>query len=115
MGTSDYNFSHRIEKLSFGDDHAGIYFKYDLSALKVEVTQDRPGFIQFLVRLCAGVGGLVATSTIVSNLIKNMVDFYCCKRGGGDKMTPLHQQQWPIQGSSPSLWDDQLTKGVQLS
>ena len=89
----------------------GIYFKYDLSALKVEVTQDRylskdfwllvlgwglivitslgscrrsktsrPGFIQFLVRLCAGVGGLVATSTIVSNLIKNMVDFYCCKR-----------------------------------
>jgi len=158
METSDYNFSHRIEKLSFGDDHAGIiqplegdekltdinlmnfqyfieivptevqtltgkkltyqysvkdhvrpidhskgshgtpgiYFKYDLSALKVEVSQDRPGFIQFLVRLCAGVGGLVATSAIVSNLVKNLVDFYCCKRGAKDNTTPLHHQEKPV-------------------
>lgn len=145
METADYNFSHRIEKLSFGDDHAGIiqplegdekltdinlmnfqyfieivptevqtftgkkltyqysvkdhvrpidhskgshgtpgiYFKYDISALKVEVTKDRPGFLQFLVRLCAMVGGLVATSTIVSGLVKNCVAFYCCRGARG--------------------------------
>ena len=77
----------------------------------------RPGLIQFLVRLCAGVGGLVATSAIVSNLLKNLVDFYCCKRykiivfidiiamvslvnifhftfrGAKDNMTPLHHQE----------------------
>jgi len=142
METSDYNFSHRIEKLSFGDDHAGIiqplegdekltdinlvnfqyfieivptevetltgskltyqysvkehvrpidhsrgshgtpgiYFKYDISALKVEVTKDRLGLVQFLVRLCAGVGGLVATSTIVSSLVKGGVAAYCCRK-----------------------------------
>lgn len=154
MERSDYNFSHRIEKLSFGDDHAGIiqplegdekltdinlmnfqyfveivpteiqtltgrkltyqysvkdharpidhtkgnhgtpgiYFKYDISALKVEVTKDRPGLIQFLVRLCAGVGGLVATSAMVSAMVKNCVDFYCCRRGGGKEDTaPLLQ------------------------
>jgi len=118
MDRADYNFSHRIEKLSFGENHAGIiqplegdekitdinfvnmqyfieivpteimgftgmkttyqysvkehvrpidhdkgshgtpgiYFKYDLSALKVEVTKDRLGLFQFLVRLCASVG-----------------------------------------------------------
>jgi len=155
METSDYNFSHRIEKLSFGDDHAGIiqplegdekltdinlvnfqyfieivptdvntmtgkkltyqysvkdhvrpidhtkgshgtpgiYFKYDISALKVEVTKDRPGFIQFLVRLCAGVGGLVATSAIVSGILKNFVAFYCCSREGGEKVQLQDQQQ----------------------
>lgn len=144
MEKGDYNFSHRIERLSFGEDHAGIiqplegdekltdinlmnfqyfieivptevqtltgkkltyqysvkdhvrpidhtkgshgtpgiYFKYDISALKVEVTKDRPGFFQFLVRLCAGVGGIVATSTIVSALVKNLIDFYCCHRKG---------------------------------
>lgn len=37
----------------------GIYFKYDMSALKVMVRQDREPIAQFLVRLCAGVGGLV--------------------------------------------------------
>jgi len=153
MEKGDYNFSHRIERLSFGEDHAGIiqplegdekltdinlmnfqyfieivptevqtltgkkltyqysvkdhvrpidhtkgshgtpgiYFKYDLSALKVEVTKDRPGFFQFLVRLCAGVGGIVATSTIVSALVKNFVDFYCCHRKGKqDNESPEH-------------------------
>ena len=56
----------------------GVYFKYDLSALKVEVTKDREGVVTFLVRLCASVGGLVATSTIVCNLVKNLVEFICC-------------------------------------
>jgi len=140
METRDYNFSHRIEKLTFGDNHAGIiqplegdekitdinlmnfqyfveivptevsgltgkkttyqysvkdhvrpidhshgshgtpgiYFKYDISALKVEVTKDREGFFQFLIRLCASVGGLVATSTIVCGLVKNFISFVCC-------------------------------------
>jgi len=142
MEPSDYNFSHRIEKLSFGDSHAGViqplegdekltdinlinfqyfvevvptevqtitgrkltyqysvkehvrpidhsqgshgnpgvYFKYDISALKVEVTKDREGLIQFLVRLCAGVGGLVAVSGIVSNLVKNLMSYLCCPK-----------------------------------
>jgi len=140
METRDYNFSHRIEKLSFGDSHAGViqplegdeklteinminfqyfveivptevqtitgrkltyqysvkehvrpidhtqgshgnpgvYFKYDISALKVEVTKDREGVIQFLVRLCASVGGLVAVSGIVSNIVKNIISYLCC-------------------------------------
>jgi len=140
METRDYNFSHRIEKLTFGDNHAGIiqplegdekitdinlmnfqyfveivptevsgltgkkttyqysvkdhvrpidhshgshgtpgiYFKYDISALKVEVTKDREGFFQFLIRLCASVGGLVATSTIVCGLVKSFISFVCC-------------------------------------
>ena len=76
----------------------GIYFKYDLSALKVEVTKDRfdcclcvrdrkdlnnflnsrLGLFQFLVRLCASVGGLVATSQIVCGLLKSLLEYLCC-------------------------------------
>jgi len=156
MESSDYNFSHRIERLSFGDDHAGIiqplegdekltdinlmnfqyfieivptevrtltgskvtyqysvkdhvrpidhsrgshgtpgiYFKYDISALKVEVSKDRLGLFQFIIRLCSGVGGLVATSAIVSSLVKGLVEFYCC-RGGVRSYEPLVQEQPP--------------------
>ena len=60
----------------------GIYFKYDLSALKVEVTKDREGLLQFLVRLCASVGGLVSTSYIVCGLAKQLVEAVCCQRSG---------------------------------
>jgi len=65
----------------------GIYFKYDLSALKVEVTKDRLGLLQFLVRLCASVGGLVATSQIVCGLLKSLLEYLCCIR---DKSQLLH-------------------------
>ncbi len=57
----------------------GIYFKYDMSPLKVVVSQDREHLAQFLVRLCAGVGGLVATSKIVCHLVKSLVEMYCCR------------------------------------
>ena len=56
----------------------GVYFKYDISALKVEVTTDREHLVQFLVRLCAGVGGLVATSQLLCGLVKHLVSLLCC-------------------------------------
>jgi hypothetical protein len=35
--------------------------------------------LQFLVQLCASVGGLVATAHIVSNLLKLLVSAICCQ------------------------------------
>lgn len=40
----------------------GIFFKYDMSALKIKVIQQRDTVCQFLVKLCATVGGIFATS-----------------------------------------------------
>jgi len=165
MEKADYNFTHRIEKLSFGDKHAGIiqplegdekitdinllsfqyfievvptevwgltgrsttyqysvkehtrpinhesgshgtpgiYFKYDLSALKVEVTKDREGLVQFLVRLCASVGGLVSTSYIVCGLAKQMVEAVCCLRPGLSPTKASLHTPAPASGHGPGL------------
>ena len=40
----------------------GIFFKYDVSALKVQVTQERDSPIQFIVRLCATIAGICVIS-----------------------------------------------------
>ncbi|XP_044014075.1 endoplasmic reticulum-Golgi intermediate compartment protein 2 [Aphidius gifuensis] len=40
----------------------GIFFKYDTSAMKVVVRQERDSIIKFLVKLCATVGGIFVTS-----------------------------------------------------
>ena len=48
----------------------------------MEVTKDREGLLQFLVRLCASVGGLVSTSYIVCGLAKQLVEAICCQRSG---------------------------------
>jgi len=149
MQEHEYNFTHRIEKLSFGDSVAGIiqplegeekisdinlmnfqyyievvptvvdalignkttyqysvkelarplshaegshgspgiYFKYDLSALKVEVTKDREPFWQWLVGVCAGVGGIIATSNILAILVKWVVQAVCCQLDSKKEVT----------------------------
>lgn len=57
----------------------GIFFKYDVSALKVRVMQLRDSFGQFLVRLCASVGGLYVTSGLVNTVIQFIVDLLLCR------------------------------------
>ena len=54
---------------------SGIYFKYDISAFKVIVNQDRESIWQFLLKLCSGVGGIFATSQILCDLLRNVISF----------------------------------------
>ncbi|KAJ9599426.1 hypothetical protein L9F63_010095 [Diploptera punctata] len=141
MSESDYNFTHRINRFSFGDpspgivhplegdekitnqntmlyqyfidvvptevntfmsristyqysvkDHErpidhhkgshgipGIFFKYDMSALKVLVTQERDSPIQFLVRVCATIAGIYVTSGLVNSFVQIVINILKCK------------------------------------
>lgn len=75
-------FQYSVKELTRPIDHdagshgaPGIYFRYEMSALKVIVKQDRESFWQWLVKLCAGIGGLVSTSNIFCDLISWIRDF----------------------------------------
>ncbi|XP_017875728.1 endoplasmic reticulum-Golgi intermediate compartment protein 2 [Ceratina calcarata] len=57
----------------------GIFFKYDMSALKIKVTQQRDTVCQFLVKLCATVGGIFVTSGLVKNIVQHFWYIACCK------------------------------------
>jgi endoplasmic reticulum-Golgi intermediate compartment protein 2 len=52
----------------------GIFFKYDVSALKVLITIDRENMVQFLVRLCSVIAGIVVMSGFVSHLLRCLLD-----------------------------------------
>lgn len=59
----------RFKMNSFCKDHSkgshgmpGLYFKYDVSALKVIVKQDQEGFVQFLVRISSVIAGIIVIS-----------------------------------------------------
>ncbi|EEB11211.1 Endoplasmic reticulum-golgi intermediate compartment protein, putative [Pediculus humanus corporis] len=54
----------------------GIFFKYDMSALKVIVMQERDSPINFAVKLCASIGGIHITSGLVNNIILYLINFY---------------------------------------
>lgn len=52
----------------------GLYFKYDMSALKVIVKQDRENFVHFLVRISSVVAGIIVISGYLNSLIHLVVD-----------------------------------------
>mmetsp|Transcript_34206 Transcript_34206/g.89757 ORF Transcript_34206/g.89757 Transcript_34206/m.89757 type:complete len:360 (-) Transcript_34206:62-1141(-) len=51
----------------------GIYFKYDLEPMTVQVVEVRKSLMRFLVRLCGIAGGVFATSGMLHQTISNMV------------------------------------------
>ena len=69
-------YQYSVKELARPIDHTtgshgtpGIYFRYDMSALKVVVKQDREPLWTWLVKLCAGAGGLISTSNILCDII----------------------------------------------
>ncbi|KAK2583835.1 hypothetical protein KPH14_009729 [Odynerus spinipes] len=57
----------------------GIFFKYDMSALKIRITQQRDTVAQFLVKLCATVGGIFVTSGLIKNIVQSFWYIMYCK------------------------------------
>lgn len=79
MTTTD-TYQYSVKELSRPIDHdkgshgmPGIFFKYDVSALKVTVTQERDNLGMFLARLCSVIGGIYVCSGIYKKIYKFII------------------------------------------
>lgn len=61
----------------------GLYFKYDMSALKIHVLLKRDNAISFVTRLCAIIAGIIVTAGFVNSLIQYIIEkaFYHVSSG----------------------------------
>ena len=57
----------------------GIYFKYEIDAICVKVVEENVPIWMFLIRLCGIVGGIYATSGMISSVANTIVDIVTCK------------------------------------
>ncbi|KAF8069699.1 ergic3 [Scenedesmus sp. PABB004] len=57
------NFREAAEPLAGGRSLPGVFFFYDLSPIKVRITEQRSSFLHFLTNVCAIVGGIFASLT----------------------------------------------------
>ncbi|XP_073832632.1 endoplasmic reticulum-Golgi intermediate compartment protein 2 [Musca autumnalis] len=72
INTYQYSVTENIRVLdgdgsSFGSP--GIYFKYDWSALKIVVRTDRENLINFIIRLCSIIAGIIVISGILNFIL----------------------------------------------
>ena len=94
LTTSQYSVRERnrtIDHRRGSHGMAGIFFKYDMSPLMVEVEEVRRPFWQFLVRLSGIVGGIFATSGMLNALVGSLTDgvLSCLLRGKGQSSSPV--------------------------
>lgn len=52
----------------------GIYFKYDVSALKVVIKEDRENVIKLLIRLCSVIAGIIVICGFCNSIIQAVFD-----------------------------------------
>ncbi|CAB3376634.1 Hypothetical predicted protein [Cloeon dipterum] len=65
----------------------GVYFKYDSSALRVSISEERDSWIQLLAKLCSVVGGVFATSAVISQKLQALIALFSGKQNNYQKMT----------------------------
>lgn len=82
MTTNQFSVTERNRTVNHGrGSHgaSGIFFKYDLTAMSVEIVEKRRSFWQFIVRLCGVVGGIFATSGMLHSFIGSLTDGVLCR------------------------------------
>ncbi|EDW78571.1 uncharacterized protein Dwil_GK16119 [Drosophila willistoni] len=75
INTFQYSVTENVRKLdsernSYGSP--GIYFKYDWSALKIVVSNDRDHILTFVIRLCSIISGIIVLSGAINSLLLGM-------------------------------------------
>jgi len=82
LDTCQYAISkrHRVVDHSRGSHGMpGIFIKYEMSPINVDVYETHRSYAEFLVRLCAIVGGIFATSGIINMLIGGLFHLLSCQ------------------------------------
>ncbi len=55
----------------------GIFFRYDISAIKIKVKETHKSYFEFLIRLIGIIGGIYATSLMFHSSYESAKEFLC--------------------------------------
>ena len=50
-----------------------IFFRYELSPIRIQYTMALQSWIDFLVHICAIIGGIYAVSSIIESALRNSI------------------------------------------
>jgi len=82
VDTCQYSISkrHRTIDHSHGSHGMpGIFIKYDMTPITVDVYETHRSYTEFLVRLCAIIGGIFATSGVINMVIGGLFHLISCQ------------------------------------
>lgn len=87
-------------KTSFTDhDHGshgmpGIYIKYDMSALKVQVLLGRENVVKMMIRLCSVIAGIIVISGFINSIIQRVWEMFL--KTFAPQIYAMNQEKLPL-------------------
>ena len=55
----------------------GIFFKYDISALKIQIQETHKSYLELLIRIIGIIGGIFATTMLFNSTFESASEFVC--------------------------------------
>lgn len=72
----------------------GIYIKYDMSALKVQVLLGRENVIKMSIRLCSVIAGIIVISSFVNSLLQKLWEGFL--KTFAPQLYAINQEKLPL-------------------
>ncbi|KHJ94297.1 hypothetical protein OESDEN_05779 [Oesophagostomum dentatum] len=96
-----YSVTFLKKKLNEGEhSHGGILFEYEFCANVIEIREASRSLISLLVRLCAVVGGVFATSRIINNITQLILSILpWAKASQSSQVSPVHVEKTALLNS----------------
>ncbi|XP_038663851.1 endoplasmic reticulum-Golgi intermediate compartment protein 2-like isoform X2 [Scyliorhinus canicula] len=79
--THQYSVTEKEKKLTGQKRHEipGILLKYDISSIKILISEEGMPTGQFLIRLCGIIGGIFSTAGLLHNICGFIINLLCCQ------------------------------------
>jgi len=80
--TNQYSVTYHHSEIDLNSDHIelpGVFFKYDISEVKIFVKEESQSFSRFITRLCAVVGGIWVVIGLVYNVLNTVISLVVTK------------------------------------
>lgn len=81
----------------------GLYFKYDMSALKVQVLIDRENLVKLTIRLCSVIAGVVVISGFINTVLQKLLDGFL--KTFAPQLYAIQEQKLPMQHQQQKNYD----------
>ncbi|KAF8339786.1 endoplasmic reticulum vesicle transporter-domain-containing protein [Cantharellus anzutake] len=88
--TNQYSVTHYVKEIQHGEGAPGIYFKFDIDPMSIDVYQRTTTFIQFLLRVVGVVGGVWVCASWAFKIGNKAVEVAIGSKNDEDLLADAH-------------------------
>ena len=93
-----------------------VFFRYELSPIRIQYTMEMQTLTQFIIRVCAVIGGVYCVSSMSESLIRNSFSLFEIGDGTQKRKSPMKRVvRKKIETNEVELKDESGQQGINVN